>query len=190
MNFNFRNIDIYSEDYAFESSYLPLISFKTDRQRELVEEYIFKKVDIFFTKIMNINISVRESQVAYHKTITEKDFKTKKSEYFYRNIFSDLGQRDANGKLKFPPKWSITFDKKCAPISVSRLSRNFRIIKDKRSGKRIKEPDLETFIYHHQGIYKWHYRYGTIDISGTPAFYYIYFTLQELLDVLTDVNVL
>ncbi|MBP0019424.1 MAG: hypothetical protein J7647_17955 [Cyanobacteria bacterium SBLK] len=189
MNFNFKNIDIYPEDYAFESSYLPLISFKTDRQRELVEEYIFKKVDIFFKRIINIDISVRESQVTYPKIITEKDFKTKKLEYFYKNIFSNLGQRDSNGKLQFSPKWGITFDKKCTPISVSRLKPNFRILIDKKSGKRVKEPNLEPFTYYHHNIHERHYHYGTIDINGKPVFYYIYFTLQELLDVLRDVNV-
>ncbi|MBD2207562.1 hypothetical protein H6G33_35090 [Calothrix sp. FACHB-1219] len=171
-----KSIGIYSENYDFESDYLPLISFKTEQQKDTVEKYIFTKVDIFFKKIVNIKLDVEKSQVIYCNTITEKDFKIKNISYFYENIFFELGKRNHDNKLYFPPKWGITFDKKCAPIEVSFLPSNFRV----NPGSK---PKFSAFNYKYSD-YQWNYRYGTIDINSIPVFYYIYFTLQELLDVI------
>ncbi|WP_337884488.1 hypothetical protein [Fischerella thermalis] len=176
MNEEIKSIGIYPEYYEFESDYIPLISFKTQQQKDTIEDYILTKADIFFKKIIKINIDVEASQITYHNTITEKDFRSKNISYFYENIFFDLDKRDSDNKLDFSPKWGITFDEKIAPIEVSFLSPTFRVYSDSR-------PIFKPFYYDHLD-YKWNYRYGTIDINGTPVFYYIYFTLQELLDVI------
>lgn len=181
MNQEINNIAIYPENYQFESDYLPLISFKTEQQKASAEKYILTKVEIFFHKIIKINIDVNKSQIPYSKIITEKDFKPKEINYFYDNIFFDLGNRNSKGELDFSPKWGITFDEKCAPISVSWLSPFYR----KQKGKKY-DPDFKLFCYSHQDSYEWNYKYGTIDINEKPIFYYIYFTLQELLDVIKN----
>ncbi|MBD2015283.1 hypothetical protein H6F96_15050 [Microcoleus sp. FACHB-53] len=169
-----NNIDIYSENQQFESDYLPLISFKTQQQQARAEEYIFNKVDIFYEKIIKIKTDIKKTHIAYPKIITEKDFTAKDIKYFYENILFDLGKRNhINNKLDFAPKWGITFDEKCAPILMSWLSPKYRVYADSKPGYGIfREDDIP------------YYRYGTIDINGTPIFYYIYFTLQELLDVI------
>ncbi len=175
-----KSIGIYSEIYEFESDYLPLISFKTEQQKDTIEKYIFTKVDIFFKNIIKINLNVEESQIIYSNTITEKDFKVKTISYFYDNIFFDLGKRNPDNKLYFPPKWGITFDKKCAPIEVSYLASNFIVAPGSIP------PNFTPYKYYHLD-YQWNYRYGTIDINGIPVFYYIYFTLQEILDVIQKI---
>lgn len=168
------NIDVYYENNQFESDYLPLISFKTQQQQEQAEKYILDKVKIFFEQIIKIDIDVTQSHISYSKTITEKDFNKKEIKYFYENILYDIGKRDTKGKLSFSPKWGITFDEKCTPVLISRLSSRYRVYSDSK-------PSYSKFIYDNIIPY---FRYGTIDINDTPIFYYIYFTLQELLDVM------
>ena len=182
MNQPIKTIAIYPENYQFESDYLPLISFKTEKQRNDAENYIKMKVDIFFRKILKIdNIDVVKSQVPYSKIITPEDFKAKNISYFYDNIVCDLDEtpRDSEGQLNFPAKWGITFDEKCTPISVSYLSSKYK--KPYKS-----PPHFEPYTYTHQNRYEWNYKYGTIDINGQPIFYYIYFTLQEILDAIRN----
>lgn len=179
MNQEIKSIDIYSENCVFESNFLPLISFKTEEQKNKAEEYILTKVGIFFDKIIKINIDVRQSQISYSKLITEKDFKVKSmKEYFYKYLFFDLGERKSDGKLDFSPKWGITFDKKCAPISVSWLSPRFRLGRSKPSFTPL---DCEKYLGYKENLH-----YGTIDINKKAIFYYIYFSLQEILDVIKN----
>jgi hypothetical protein len=177
MNPDIKNVGIYNENFNFKSDYLPLIAFKSENQKNAVEEYILTKVDVFFKRIIKIEIDVKKSQINYSNTITEKDFTKKPISYFYENIFVDLGKRSA-GKLDVSPKWGITFDQKCAPIEVSYLSPSFRIYPNS-------QPKFYPFEYDdYSQNKKYYYRYGTIDINGKPIFYYIYFTLQEIIDVI------
>lgn len=176
MNEDIKSIGIYPENCQFESDYLPLISFKTKQQKDIAEQYILTKARVFFREIIKIEIDVEKSQIIYPKMITETDFKIKSVSYFYENIFFDLGQRDADKKSGFFPKWGITFDEKCAPIKVMYLSRNYPF--DPNSTN---QPKLKFFQYSHR-TYEFSYRYGTLELNKQPIFYYIYFTLQEILD--------
>jgi hypothetical protein len=176
MNSDIKNVGIYNENFNFKSDYLPLIAFKSENQKNAVEEYILTKVDVFFKRIIKIEIDVKKSQINYSNTITEKDFTKKPISYFYENIFVDLGKRSA-GKLDVSPKWGITFDQKCAPIEVSYLHPN------SSSYRNYKKTPFKRFEYNYSNK-KFYYRYGTIDINGKPIFYYIYFTLQEIIDVI------
>jgi hypothetical protein len=162
-----------SEGSDFYSDYVPVISFKNKSQKDIIEKYILEEVKDFFKKV-EINLDVNKNQVPYQKTITEKDFKNSdefKISYFYENLFHDLGEREPNGedkgRLKTKIKWGITFDEKCVPCQLGYVNPSF-----KGYGK---PPDIKK-----------ERRYGTIDINGSPVFYYIYFTLQEILDVIKD----
>lgn len=149
-----------------KSSYVPLISFKDQQEKQVAESYIINKVEEFFNVIGELNIpSLVDAQLPYSKSITIEDFGSQntKIEYFYKNLFSDLEERDKNGKLKLKIKWCITFDINFAPIEVPQI--------------RIPSPDGRDFLYR---------RFGTIDIRGTPVLYYIYFTLQEIIDVVAN----
>jgi hypothetical protein len=179
MNQEIKSIGIYPENCQFESNYLPLISFKTEQQKTSAEKYILIKVDRFFKQIIDIDIDVINSQINYSKLITEKDFSEKPIKYFYENIFDDIGQRNARGELYFSPKWGITFDEKCAPIQVSMLPRGYL----KKYNGDSYYPSFKPFNSKYRQ-WTWNYKYGTIDINGKPIFYYIHFTLQELLDVI------
>lgn len=181
MNQEIPSVGIYPKNYLFESDHLPLISFKTEAQKTRAEEYILKKVNIFFSRIIKINIDVKKSQISYSNMITEKDFdfQVKKDfmEYFYKNIFVKLGKRKSNGQLYFSPKWGITFDEKCAPILISYL-RDPNYYKTSNGDPKCSPLKVKDNNYDYT-----FYRYGTIDINKKPVFYYIYFTLQEILDV-------
>lgn len=150
-------------DQNIESEFIPLIYFKCTKQKEISEKYIWKQVKLFFTKL---NIDIDEtSPISSNQIITEKDFENfKDNDYFYKNIFNQLERSESDGKLKMDIKWGITFDKKCAPIDLKFTNKplGFGQISDKEFSP------VRS--------------YGTIDIAGNPIFYYIYFTLQEILD--------
>jgi hypothetical protein len=158
------------ENQTLKSDYVPLISFQNDNQRKVATDYIIEEVEKFFEEIkkeIEVNIpNLVESYFPYSESIIHQEFntiyeefKTVKIDYFYDNLFYDLGEkeedRDQNGKLKMKTKWCITFDINSTPIKVPNLT--------------IPNSDLPR-------------RYGTIDIVGTPILYYIYFTLPEILD--------
>ncbi|OKH33664.1 hypothetical protein NIES2101_39755 [Calothrix sp. HK-06] len=157
----------------FNSIYTPFICFKNKHQKQLAEKYVAHEVSLFFTQILNKTVPVTE--LAYPKIITDQDFKTVDIKYFYDNLFYDLGERQADGKLLPKIKWGITFDEKCAPIKVGWINPNF-------DGS---QHEIRPFYTDREGSpYR---RYGTIDINGTPIFYYIYFTIQEILNVIRQV---
>jgi hypothetical protein len=158
-------IDVIVDSKEFQSNYVPLISFKNKQEKEVAEQYIINKVKEFFNVIGEVNIpKIIDAQIPYSKSITIEDFSPQatKIEYFYKNLFSDLEERDHNGKLKLKIKWCITFDINFAPIEVPQIQ-----------------------ISSHDGRGDLYRRFGTIDIRGTPVLYYIYFTLQEIIDIVT-----
>ncbi|MBW4573521.1 MAG: hypothetical protein KME31_37885 [Tolypothrix carrinoi HA7290-LM1] len=173
-----------SLNIEFKSDYVPLISFKKKEQKEAAENYILEETTEFFENILKLSISVAQNQLAYPIVINHKDFKYENIEYFYEYFFHDLGERKSDGKLKEKIKWGITFDEECAPIQVAKhyfdsKSQEVRLeYFDARKGR----PRIPYRPFYRN--YLPYRRYGTIDINGTPIFYYIHFTLQEILDVI------
>jgi hypothetical protein len=166
MNQKINIIGISPETKLFQSIYVPLISFKNEEQKKVAEDYITREANKFFRILLEAQ---EVKPLAYPLLITELDFKKIDMSYFYENLFYDL-ERKPDGKLEAKIKWGITFDVKCAPIKLF-------YVKRKNSGFgadiKITNPDGRP-----------HRQYGTIDINGKPVFYYIYFTLQEILDVI------
>lgn len=159
-------IQVNSENSNFYSHYVPIISFKNKYQKETIEKYILKEVEDFFKKL-EIDLDIHKAQLPYQEIITEKDFNEVKISYFYESLFYDLGEREPDGRLKAKIKWGITFDEKCVPCQLGYVDPSFRGYGRPQDIKKER-------------------RYGTIDINGSPVFYYIYFTLQEILDVIKD----
>jgi len=167
VSYDLKIIQLQSEDLNFYSNYVPLISFKYKYQKQAIEEYILEEVKDFFFKI-EVVLDINRSQLPYQKTITEKDFKKVDISYFYKNLFYDLGERETGNKLKPQIKWCITFDEKCATGQLGYVN-----------------PSIKG--YGKASSIKKERHYGTIDINGSPVFYYIYFTLQEILDVIKKI---
>ncbi|MFN6558946.1 MAG: hypothetical protein RMY28_003960 [Nostoc sp. ChiSLP01] len=172
MNSDLNIIETCSGNKAFKSIYIPFIFFPKEEQKIAIENYISQQVDDFFTKI---SPSVNKTQLSYSQMITEKDFQKIEISYFYENFFNDL-EREPDGKLKLKIKWSITFDEKCTPIKLAYLSPDYRGHEPKP--KSLSYNDIKGRL---------HRKYGTIEINGFPIFYYIYFTLQEILDVVKQI---
>ncbi|BAQ66990.1 hypothetical protein [Geminocystis sp. NIES-3709] len=152
-----------SQGKTLESNYIPYISFNNLEQQEKANEYIVKQVKEFFNFLQKDFENF--SYLDYSKSITDLDFsgsQRKPIDYFYNYLLIDLVKRgrDENGKLISPKKWTVTFDINCTPIKVSEL-----II-----------PNSGNLCRH----------FGTIDVGGTPILYYIYFTMQEILDAIRD----
>lgn len=161
MNHKADIIGIQSDNFKFQSEYVPFLSFKNQEQKKVAESYIYQEISAFFEKILPSQAVI---PIPYAKLITETDFKKIEISYFYENLFHDL-ERKPNGKLEAKIRWGITFDEKCVPCQLGYVNPSFR-----GYGK---PPDIKK-----------ERRYGTIDINGSPVFYYIYFTLQEILDVI------
>lgn len=159
-------IEICPEHLAFQSNYVPLISFKNEKQKQAAENYILQQANIFLNKILP---GRTVAQLPYSKLITEEDFRNENISYFYENLFYDL-ERKPNGKLEAKIKWGITFDEKCTPLQLAWTPPNYG---------RPEQPN----IYNNDLQGRPHRRFGTIDINGKPVFYYIYFTIQEILDI-------
>ncbi|MEA5601004.1 hypothetical protein [Nostoc sp. UHCC 0252] len=142
-------------------------------QKIAIEYYISQQVDGFFQKIYP---SVNKTQLCYSQIITETDFQKIEISYFYKNFFDDL-ERDSDGKLNLKIKWSISFDEKCTPIKLAYLAPDYR-------GNELQPRSLS----YNDVNGRLHRKYGTIEINGFPIFYYIYFTLQEILDVIKKIH--
>ena len=97
------------------SSYIPLLSFSTQESCNIAESYISKEAELFFSDMLQIDEPIQ--MIPYFKTISFKDFNVVPIEYFYNNLFFDLGERDSNKKLIRKLKWGITFDEELTPIS-------------------------------------------------------------------------
>ncbi|MEH2424030.1 MAG: hypothetical protein V7K48_24920 [Nostoc sp.] len=169
MNFEQNIIGTRSGDGEFESAYVPFISFANNGQKKAIENYIFMQVDEFFQKIYSGGVI--RTQLSYSKLITEEDFKDfnkVKISYFYENLFHDL-ERGSDGKLELKIKWSITFDERCTPIKLANLPPNYG-----GYGYKLSSKDVKNCLPR---------KYGIIEINRIPVFYYIYFTLKEILDV-------
>ncbi|MBD2482213.1 hypothetical protein [Planktothrix sp. FACHB-1365] len=172
------------KDVTIDSDYLPLITFKTINQKEAVENYIISEAKDFFINILKINDEL--IQIPYPNLITKQDFNTRDIKDFYNILFYDLDQRHSNSnrKLKINIKWGITFDEECTPIEVGYYNRaqDKIVYFDNR-------PNRPRIAYRRSHLNLMPYRkYGTIDINRIPIFYYLYFTFQEILDVIKNVN--
>jgi hypothetical protein len=171
------NFIIVSDSFEIQSNFIPLIAFKSQEQKEIAENYLIEEAKDFFTNILKVNYDC--IQIPYPQLITKQDFKATDIEYFYENLFYDLGERDSNGKLKAKIKWGITFDEENTPIEVGIFNRQNKFI---NIDYRRYRPRL-SYRPQHKNLMLFR-KYGTIDINGIPIFYYLHFTLQEILDAI------
>ena len=157
----------------------------TQEQKNKAESYIFNEGKLFFKTILKIEKPVQI--VPYIKTIAWQDFHKVDMEYFYNILFFDLGERNSNGKLVNQLKWGVTFDEEITPIQVAYLYPSFSGDRqearlsyfDRRDGR-------PYFSYRPYRPYLEYRKYGYISMNGEPVFYYLYFTLQEILDALKN----
>lgn len=174
---------LFSEGELLESNYIPLISFASQEQKDRAESFILSEAEDFFGNLLNTSDSVQP--IPYYKTISKQDFNQINIEYFYNNLFFNLGERDFSGKLINKPKWGVTFDEELAPIQTAYLSPYFSgnseeirlSYSDRREGR-------QNLAYRTHNPFSSYRKYGFISLNGEPIFYYLYFTIQEVLDAL------
>lgn len=169
---------VFDGNVTSASSYIPLISFHSQEQKEIAELYILKEADDFFVNILKIDSQIK--CIPYSETISWQDFSKTEIEYFYKTLFFDLCERDSSGKLINKLKWGVTFDAEIAPIQIAYLAGNEEVklsYLDSRNGR-------TSLRYHSQNRFPLYRRYGVITLNGEAVFYYLYFTLQEILDAI------
>jgi hypothetical protein len=163
----------YNGNNGVFSSYIPFISFSTQEYKYMAEAYVMREADLFFKNILKIENSVQ--LIPYLETITWKNFNQVKITYFYNTLFFDLGERDNHGKLMKKLKWGVAFDEELTPIQVAESIEGRLNYSDRRDVRRSYCPRKPFLDYR---------KYGFISVNGEPVFYYLYFTLQEILDAL------
>lgn len=161
------------------SRYIPVISFHSQEQKEIAESYLLREADDFFVNILKINSQIQ--CIPYVETISWQDFSKIEIEYFYKTLFFDLCERDSSGKLINKVKWGVTFDAEIAPIQTAYLLAGNEEAKLSYSDSHRGRPSLR---YHPQNRFPLYRRYGVITLNGEAVFYYLYFTLQEILDAI------
>ncbi|WP_324282246.1 hypothetical protein VKI21_18425 [Cyanobacterium aponinum UTEX 3222] len=152
------------------SKYIPLICFKDQEQREIIDNYILKEAEYFFS-LIKVNIDVETNFLFCFNLITDKEFQTIDIKYFYENILNNI-QRNSEEKLEHQPKWGVTFDNKCTPMKLAYVSPNYTGNNPKLNYENNKGKPFRNF--------------GTFEINDQPIFYYLYFTMQEILDAIRD----
>jgi hypothetical protein len=172
-----------NENEGVSSTYVPFISFSSHERKDLAESYILREADYFFKSILKIDIPI--ASIPYYKNITPQDFNQVEMQYFYNTLFFDLGERDSRGKLVNKLKWGVTFDEAAAPIQVAYLNPSFSDSHEEAklsySDFNVSRPLLSYRLSNSATLYR---KYGFISLNGVPVFYYLHFTLQEVLDAI------
>ena len=165
-----RDLNIKVRSINFKSRYIPYISFKDIEQKKKAEDYIEERVSNFFSELIKIQIDdIPKARIPTSHLITDYDFNNIAFTYFYKTLFDDLGKRDEQNNLIPKIKWGAVFDERCTPVETAFLT-------PLRKGD---APRFKKFSDNPR-----YRKYGTIDINGTPIFYYIYFTVQEILNAI------
>ena len=180
---NISIFDVYKGDEALVSSYIPFVSFSSQMHKDIAEAYVLNEADDFFKNILKLNIPVQP--IPYIKTIGFHDFRKVNIDYFYNTLFSDICERDNSRKLINKVKWGITFDEEVTPIQVAHLKPSFSVNQqesrldflDRRKGR-------HQITYHPDNPFPLYRKYNYISLNGEPVFYYLHFTLQEILDII------
>jgi hypothetical protein len=140
------------------------ITVTSDDEARRIHNYINKEIEYFFHDVVQ---ETPTGYIPYELSMAPaSDLKTLNSQkehsnWFYEQIFHDFGDRDQDGKLVRKLKFFITLDQDSAPMQI------------KHFGQRGADDR----------------RYGTIDVGGGTmkehrVCYIVYFTLQELLNVM------
>jgi len=140
------------------------ITVNSDDEARRIHSYINKEIEYFFHDVVQ---ETPTGYIPYELSMAPasdlKILKSQKqhSDWFYDQVFHDFGERGSDGKLIRKLKFFVTLDEASAPMQIK-----------------------------HQGIRGADARrYGTIDVGGGTkkehrVCYIVYFTLQELLNVM------
>jgi hypothetical protein len=173
---------IFDGNAIYDSRYIPLISFHSQEQKEMAEVYIQREANDFFENILQINPPPQ--CIPYSKTINWQDFNKVDIEYFYETLFFDLCKRDPIGKLISNLKWGVTFDAEIAPITTAYMNPLSSRNEESKLSYSDSHRGRQSLRYHPQNHFPLYRRYGVITLNGEAVFYYLYFTMQEILDAI------
>jgi hypothetical protein len=174
---------IFAQNGEICSSHIPFISFLTQEQRDDAELYISTEAELFFRDILKINEPTE--MIPYAKTISYQDFMQVNIKVLYNTLFFNLGERDFENKLIKKLKWGVTFDEELTPIQVADHPQFFSGSSDEeRLSYLDRREGRPRTPYRSHNSYISYRKYGFISINGEPIFYYLHFTLQEILDAL------
>jgi hypothetical protein len=137
----------------YESSIAPLVKFPTEKKSRIANAYM-KEESKFLISSLEKDFS-NFSRVCQNKKILLDDFKNIETRLIYDNITKGAN-RKSDDDLSMEMKWSPVFDKRSTPYEM-KIDPMYEPAQSQR-------------------------KYGCISVNGSPVFYLILFSVQELIN--------
>jgi hypothetical protein len=170
------------------SAYNPIISLKPEVRKKVNSDFLYPILESFFSNKGGIN---QFESFDVDKLRTEIEFNNKANEsesYVQSYIYKELIQvikKQTNGKVKFTPKFVITFDNDLTPTFDRNCYYPYEKVFDEETKIRLKNRLNEKYNWEiaNRGIY-----YGTLKIGKGVILYQIGIELQRLIDFIKQIE--
>ncbi|MCD4678236.1 MAG: hypothetical protein K8S18_19920 [Desulfobacula sp.] len=170
------------------SAYNPIISLKPEIRKKVNSEFLYPILESFFSNKGGIN-KYESFDVDKLRTDVEFNNKTNESEsyvqsYIYKEVIQVI-KKQINGKVKFIPKFVITFDNDLTPTYDRNCFYPYETVFDEETKNRLKLRLNEKYNWEiaSRRIY-----YGTLKIGKGVILYHIGIELQRLIDFIKQVE--
>lgn len=170
------------------SAYNPIISLKPETRKKVNSDFLYPILESFFSNKGGVN---QFESFDVDKLRTEIEFNNKANEsesyvqsYIYKEIIQVI-KKQTNGKVKFTPKYVITFDNDLTPTFDRNSIYPYEKVFDNKTKNRLKQRLNEKYNWEivNRGIY-----YGTLKIGKGVILYHIGIELQRLIDFIKQVE--
>lgn len=170
------------------SAYNPIISLKPEIRKKVNSDFLYPILESFFSNKGGIN---KYEPFDVDKLRTEIEFNNKVNEsesyvqsYIYKEIIQVI-KKQTNGKVKFTPKYVITFDNDLTPTYDRNCNYPYTKVFNEKTINRLKQRLNEKFNREisNRGIY-----YGTLKIGKGVILYHIGIELQRLIDFIKQIE--
>lgn len=164
------------------SAYNPIISLKPEIRKKVNSDFLYPILESFFSNKGGVN---KYEPFDVDKLRTELEFNNKANEsesyvqsYIYKEIIQVI-KKQTNGKVKFIPRFVITFDNDLTPTFDRNCYYPYSKVFNEKTINRLKQRLNEKYNWEiaNRGIY-----YGTLKIGKGVILYHIGIELQRLID--------
>jgi len=158
--------------YSVFSAYNPIISLKPEIRKKVNSDFLYPILESFFSNKGGLNkyepfdVDKLRTEIEFNNKINESESYVQS--YIYKEIIQVI-KKQTNGKVKFTPKFVITFDNDLTPFfDPQTLYPYSTILKDCRVKRAI--------------------NYGTLKIGKGVILYHIRIELQRLIDFVKQIE--
>lgn len=170
------------------SAYNPIISLKPEMRKKVNSDFLYPILESFFSNKGGVN---QFESFDVDKLRTELEFNNEANEsesyvqsYIYKEIIQVI-KKQMDGKVKFTPKFVITFDNDLTPTFDRNSIYPYEKVFDVKTKDRLKQRLNEKYNWEiaNRGIY-----YGTLKIGKGVILYHVGIELQRLIDFIKQIE--